>query len=35
MIIPILNLVAAILMGLEAYNGMTMTQIARDEGLDG
>lgn len=35
LIIPILNLIAAILMGLEAYNGMTMTQIARDEGLDG
>lgn len=35
LIIPILNIVAAILMGLEAYNGKTMTQIAKDEGLDG
>jgi hypothetical protein len=35
LIIPILNIVAAVLMGLEAYNGKTMTQIARDEGLDG
>lgn len=34
LIIPILNIVAAILMGLEAYNGKTMTQIAKDEGLD-
>lgn len=35
LVIPILNVVAVILMGLEAYNGKTMTQIARDEGLDG
>jgi len=33
-IIPIVNLIVAILGGLEAYNGKTMTQIAKDEGLD-
>lgn len=34
LLIPILNIVAVVLLALEAYNGKTMTQIAREEGLD-
>ena len=33
--IPVVNVVTSVLMGLEAYSGKTMTQIAQDEGLDG
>lgn len=33
--VPIVNIVMAVVMGLESYNGKTMTQIAQDEGLDG
>lgn len=32
--IPLINIVFIILIGLEAFNGKTMTQIAQDEGLD-
>ena len=32
--VPVVNVVAGVLMGLESYNGKTMSQIAQDEGLD-
>lgn len=32
--VPVVNVIAAVLMGLESYNGKTMSQIAQDEGLD-
>jgi len=32
--IPLINIVFIILIGLEAFNGKTMTQIAQEEGLD-
>lgn len=33
--VPVVNIVMAVVMALESYNGKTMTQIAQDEGLDG
>lgn len=33
--VPVVNVVAGVLMGIESYNGRTMSQIAQDEGLDG
>lgn len=34
LLIPIVNIVFIILIGLEAFNGKTMTQVALEEGLD-
>lgn len=33
--VPVVNIVMAFVLGLEAYHGKTMSQIAQDEGLDG